>query len=150
MHFNGIQSTGFFSRDYLYDELLFARTAADGWLSQTVFAKDAQVKTLYTGGISERWMVSAGVLFETPLPLPVRPYLDAVVFHDPFNDKVRFSYSGGLALILREDILGIYLPLVESADIRNSLTYLDRDNVWKRISIVIDLKALHPFRFRGY
>jgi hypothetical protein len=148
--FNGVQSNGFFSKDYLYDELLLSRNATKGLASQLTFSKDAQLKTLYNGGISERWMVSAGISFETPLPIPVQPYIDAVLYHDPFENKARLSYSAGLSLVLWKEVVEMYVPLVESADIRNSLTYTDRNTLGKRISILLNLKALHPFDFMGF
>jgi hypothetical protein len=95
-------------------------------------------------------MVSAGIAIETPLPIPVQPYIDATVYHDPFDDKVRFSYSGGLAVVLRKDIVEVYIPLIESSDIRNSLTYIERNSFGERISIMINLKALHPFDLDVY
>ena len=149
-NFNGIQSTGFFARDYLYDELLFSRNATNGLVSQLVFLKDAQLKTLYNGGISDRWMLGAGVSVDLPFPIPVQPYIDAAVYRGPFENAVEFSFSGGLALIIQRQVFEIFVPLIESKDIRNSLTYLDRDNIFKRISILVDLQALHPFRFQGY
>lgn len=150
LHFNGIPSNGVFSRDYLYDEVLPARDVSSGVLSQVVFHKDARLKTLYNGGISDRWMMAAGLACDIPLPLPVRPYLDVALYNDPFGDGAGVSYSGGLAIIVQKKILEIYVPLVESKDIRNSITYFTRDNVFKRISILLDFKALHPFNIKGY
>ncbi|HLF63473.1 MAG TPA: M1 family metallopeptidase [Saprospiraceae bacterium] len=149
-NFNGIQSNGFFSRDYAYDELLFARNDTKGFASQLVFLKDAQLKTLYTGGISDRWMLSAGFATDIPLPIPLQPYMDVAMYNDPFEDGVGVSYSGGLALVLKKNVFEIYVPLLESKDIRHSLTYLDRDSIFERISILLDLKAFHPFNYKGY
>ncbi len=149
-NFNGIQSSGISSRDYLYDELLFARSAADGLASQLVFQKDAQLKTLYNGGISDRWMVAAGIAMELPLLIPVQPYFDVAVYNDPFESGAGVSYSGGLAVVIQKDVFEIYIPIIESKDIRNSLTYLERDTILKRISILVDLKAFHPFKYKGY
>jgi hypothetical protein len=150
LHFNGIQSTGVFSRDFLYDEILSSRNASSGIRSQIVFMKDARLKTLYTGGISDHWMFAAGIAADTPLPLPVQPYLDVALYSDPITRSTNFSYSGGLALIIQKDLLEVYVPLVESSDIRNSLTYLMRDSLLKRISIMLNLKKLHPYSFKGY
>lgn len=150
LNFNGIPSTGISSRDYLYDELMLARNATEGLASQIVFLRDAQLKTLYNGGISDQWMCSAGIAADLPLPLPIQPYFDLAVFHDPFEEDVALSYSGGLALIFKKDVAEVYLPLFESKDIRNSLTYDERDTFLKRISVVLDLNAFHPFRYKGY
>ena len=67
--FNGMASSGFFSRDYMYDEWLMGRNAIDGNISRQVFLKDAGLKTLATIGISEDWMAGAG--FSWALPFKV-------------------------------------------------------------------------------
>jgi hypothetical protein len=95
-------------------------------------------------------MVAAGISADTPLPIPVQPYFDLAVYHDPFEDNTGVSFSGGLAIVIQKDVSEIYIPLVESKDIRNSLTYLDRNTILKRISVMVDLKAFHPFKYKGY
>ncbi|MDX1479790.1 MAG: hypothetical protein R3301_18890, partial [Saprospiraceae bacterium] len=144
-YFNGTSSNGFFSKDYLYDEILLARNARSGIWSQQVFAKDARLKTLYTGGVSDRWMVGAGLAVDLPWPIPVRPYLDFAVSPDLFDGKAQLNYSGGLALVLIPEVLEVYAPIIESREIRESLTYQTRKSLVQRMSFVINFKALHPF-----
>jgi hypothetical protein len=95
-------------------------------------------------------MVAAGFSTATPLPLPIYPYFDIAVYNDPFEEGVAVSYSGGLSLVIKKNVCEIFVPLIESDDIRDSLTYIQRDTFWKRISILLDLKALHPFQYKGY
>ena len=84
------------------------------------------------------------------MPIPVKPYFDIAVYDDPFENGVTTSYSGGLAFVITKDVFEIYLPVIDSKDIRDGLTYLDRDTIFRRISILLDLKELHPFKYKGY
>jgi hypothetical protein len=144
--FNGISSVGFFSKDYLFDEILFARNSRDGFFSQQTFQKDAQVKTLSNFAVSENWMVGLGLSTSTPLPIPIRPYVDVAFYPDSFEDNVVVSLSAGLSIIFFKGVAEIYLPIFESDNIKNSLTYKSsRDTFLKRISFLFNLKPLHPY-----
>ena len=140
--FNGITSNGYFSRDYMYDEWLLGRNAPDGNLSRQIFLKDAGLKTLANFGISEKWMAGAG--FSAALPFNfVHFYLDAAAY-DGIEEKISFSYSGGLSVIIIKDAFEIYIPLIESKDIRESLTYQVRDQWFDRISFLASFKLANP------
>ena len=144
--FNGISSQGFYSKDFMYEELLFGRSDQSGLFSQQVFLKDAQLKTLYNGGISDSWMASVGLASDIPLPVPFQFYIDLVLFPDPVEDDVRLSYSAGVSIVLVKDAMAIYIPLLESSDIRESLVYEER-NFLERISFVFDLNKLSPRKY---
>lgn len=140
--FNGISSSGYFSKDYMYDEWLLGRNAPDGNISRQVFLKDAGLKTLANFGISEKWMAGAG--FSAALPFKVvHFYLDAATY-DGIAEEISFSYSGGLAIILMKDAFEIYIPFIESKDIRNSLTYQVRKQWYDRISFQANFKLKNP------
>jgi len=145
--FNGITSTGYFSKDYVYDELLFGRNEQSGLLSQQVFLRDAQLKTLYNGGIAENWLTSVGVSADVPGPVPFQLYVDAAVYDDPIDEGVTISYSAGVSIVVLKDAFEVYIPLLESNDIRNSLTYEDR-NFLQRISFLLDLNKIAPRRIK--
>jgi uncharacterized protein YjaZ len=144
---NGQASSNIFTKDYMYDEILFGRNASKGILSQQVFLRDAELKTLSNVGVSDSWMVGAGVSSSLPLPLPFHLYADFAFYNDPFESKVQFSYSSGFAIVIQKDFFEIYFPLFESQDIRESITYQSRqhDSYLEKISFMINLKKLHPF-----
>ncbi|MFK7770580.1 MAG: M1 family metallopeptidase [Saprospiraceae bacterium] len=145
--FSGITSR-FGQRDYMFDENLLGRSEGrgnvegsdDGILSQQIFHRDAGLKTLSDFGSSQDWMVSLGASTTVPGPLPVRPYVDAVLFKD--FDSTEFAYSLGIAIVGIPDALEIYVPIYESSLVTEGTSYEVRDNLLKRISFLIDLNNL--------
>ena len=135
-------------RDYMFDENLLGRSEGrgnvegsdDGILSQQIFNRDAGLKTLSDFGSSQDWMVSMGASTTVPGPLPVRPYIDAVIYKD--FDSTEFAYSLGIAIVGIPDALEIYVPIYESTNVTEGTSYEVRDNLWKKISFLIDLNGL--------
>jgi hypothetical protein len=145
-YFNGISSRSFFSKDFLYDEIIFARSEGENFLSQQTFQKDAQVKTLYNIGLSDNWMISAGLATDTPLPIPLQLYFDVAAYKDPLNGGVAVSFSSGIGIVGIKDAFEIFIPIFESSDIRGSTLYEDR-GFFRRITFLIYLNAASPRRF---
>ena len=141
--FNGIGSNGFFSKDYMYDEWLGGRNVNDGLLSRQIFMKDARLKTLSTVGVGEEWMIGGGISAALPFKF-VHVYMDATLFPSAITSEVQLSYSGGFSVILLKDVLEVYVPLMESKDIRESLSYEVRDMWFDRISFQANIKLANP------
>jgi Peptidase family M1 domain len=144
-YFNGISSRGFFSKDFLYDELIFGRSEGENILSQQTFRKDAEIKTLYNIGLSDNWMISAGLATDTPLPIPIQLYFDVAAYKDPINGGVAVSFSSGIGIVGIKDAFEIFIPVFESSDIRGSTIYEDR-GFFRRVTFLIDLNAANPRR----
>ncbi len=145
---SGITGSGRFQRDYMFDEVLFARSASTGgsnFFARQLVQRDADLKTLSNVGSSTDWMVGFGARTTIPGPIPLRPYADFALVPDAFADNVNFIYSAGLALPLIPDILEIYAPIVESDLITDGAVYQSRDSFWSRLSFRINFSALNPF-----
>ncbi len=140
---NGTASNGYFSRDYMYDQWLGGRNAVSGRFSHQVFDKDAALKTLSTIGIGEDWMIGGGVSVAMPLRY-IHAYMDAALYQSGIEEKPVLSYSGGAAIVLLKDVFEIYIPMLESKDIRESLTYEVRDMWYERISFKANIKLGNP------
>ena len=141
--FNGIASDGFFSRDFMYDEWLSGRNAVDGLASHQVFEKDANLKTLATIGIGDQWMIGGGISAALPFRF-IHAYMDAALYPASITEKTALSYSGGAAIVLWKDVFEIYIPILESQDIRESLSYDVRDRWFERISFQANFKLANP------
>lgn len=141
--FNGISSTGYFSKDYMFDEWLGGRNASDGVFAHQVFERDANLKTLANNGVGEEWMVGSGASVALPFRF-IHAYMDAALYPSTITQKVAFSYSGGLALVVWKDVFEIYIPILESQDIRQSTTYEERDAWYERISFQANIKLANP------
>jgi hypothetical protein len=141
--FNGLTSNGYYAKDYMYDEWLGGRNATDGIYSRQIFSKDAGLKTLVTEGIGQKWMLAGGMSVASPVNV-VHFYLDATLFNSAVKEKVTLSYSGGIAIIPMKDVFEIYIPILDSRDIRESLTYDIRDRWFDRISFQANIKFGNP------
>ncbi len=140
---NGTASHGYFSRDYMFDEWLGGRNAVDGLFAHQIFQKDADLKTLSTIGNGDEWMLGGGVSAALPFRF-IHAYMDAALFPSSVTEKVTGSYSGGVALVLWKDVFEVYVPILESKDIRESLTYTVQDIWYKRISFRANVKLVNP------
>jgi hypothetical protein len=127
----------------MYDEWLGGRNAVDGVYSRQVFNKDAGLKTLTTIGLGDEWMVGGGVSVSMPFKV-LHFYMDAAFYPSDITAKTQLSYSGGLAIILMKDVFEIYIPLLESKDIRESLSYEVRDRWFERVSFQANFKLGNP------
>lgn len=88
-------------------------------------------------------MLGAG--FSAALPFRfIHVYMDAALYPSSVTEKTQFSYSGGAALVLWKDVFEVYIPFVESKDIRESLTYEVRDMWFQRISFRANIKLANP------
>lgn len=141
--FNGISSIGFYAKDYMFDEWLGGRNESGDLYGHQIFLKDAELKTLSTIGISQKWMLAGGVSAASPLKY-LHVYMDATFFNSAITEKPAFSYSGGFSVVFIKDIFEVYVPILESKDIRESLTYFVRDRWFDRISFQANIKIANP------
>lgn len=140
---NGISSNGFYSKDYMYDEWLGGRNAEGGIFSHQVFMKDAGLKTLSTIGIGNEWMLGTGLSVALPFRY-IHFYIDGAYYNSAVTGELTFSYSGGAAIVFLKDFLEVYIPFLESKDIRESLTYVVKDQWFERISFQANIKLANP------
>ena len=141
---NGRTGGGQFQRDYMFDQLLFARNAGEGFGYRQLFDQDANLKTLAGfGGVSD-WMVGIGLRTGIPNPLPVEPYFDAAIYPSA-DGSTNFTYSGGVAVMIFRNIFEIYVPLLESDDITSKIFYQSNPGFFQRISFKLDLTKLNPW-----
>jgi hypothetical protein len=86
----------------------------------------------------------AGGGFSVSFPFPyIHFYMDGAAYHG-FEDEVEFSYSGGLSIVLLKEVFEIYVPILESQDILNSITYTQRDRWFERVSFQANIKMGNP------
>lgn len=131
--------------DYAFREWMFARNEQSGINSQQIWIKDAGLKTLSTVGVSNDWMLGFGADVRLPLPVPIHAYADMALYPAFFESGVQFSYSGGFSVILVRDIIEIFVPVLESQDILDSVTYEQRNRFFERISFLFDISKLNAF-----
>jgi len=105
--------------------------------------KDAGFKTLAFSEVSSTWMTAAGISYALPFKM-FHLYMDAAFYRSDLTLKNEISYSGGIALIILKDIFEVYFPIVESKDIRESITYDEKDIWYERISFQANIRLMNP------
>jgi hypothetical protein len=140
---SGVPSIGYKATDYMYDQWLGGRNATSGILAHQIFLKDAGFKTLAVPDLSSTWMMAAGISYALPLKI-FHLYMDAAVYDSDLEEKTVLSYSGGVSLVILNDVLEIHLPLIESQDIRESIIYDQMDQWYKRICFQANIKLMNP------
>lgn len=140
---NGMASSGYFSRDYMFDQWLGGRNAESGIFSHQVYEKDAGLKTLSTIGIGNKWMLGGGASVALPFKW-VHLYMDMALYDSAITENTVLSYSGGFSVVLVKDVFEIFVPFLESKDIRESLSYTVKDVWYERISFKASIKLGEP------
>ncbi len=144
---NGIPGTGNIQRDYLYDEYLLGRSDTRDFSSQQIFDRDGYLKTLANVGSSESWMLGIGLKGSIRKRIPIRPYIDFVIYPDTFSENINLVYSGGLSLSLIKNVFEVNFPLLESQLLRDSPIYqTDRTSYFSKVSFLINLRQADPLR----
>lgn len=134
-------------RDYLLDETLLGRNERSGIFSQQIFMRDARLKTIGSTLGSESWMLGFGIRSGVPLPLPLEPYADLAIWPDPLDDGVQLTFSAGVAVPVVREVFEVYFPVLESRDLMDSAAYLSRKKYTQRISFLLNINRLNPWKF---
>lgn len=109
-----------YQKDFLFDELFFARNTYDGVFSQQVALKDAAFRTPNAFGSSiKNWLISLNIHATLPKNIPIKPYLNIAGFggkiHNVSTDAntryTTIAVEGGIALVLIPDAFEINFPL---------------------------------------
>ncbi len=141
--------------DYRFDDFYFGRFENRGLWSQQISLREGGMKALtgqgFAIGRSNNFIVAFNLSADLPRKflLPVKPYFDIGYFDnamptgkdDKFSDQV--LWSGGLAIELDKGAFGIYLPLLNSANLNDRLA--ERGNYFRRIAFSFDLHRLNPY-----
>lgn len=142
------------AEDYRFDNLFFDRSAINGGASQQLGLRAggfrAPVPASFGVGRSNRRMISINTSIDLPFTpdwFSVKPYLDAASFAAPSfeGDQNKFLWNGGLALEWLDGRVGVYLPLVGSAEILDRLK--EQGGLDQRIGIRLLLNELAPWKW---
>ena len=140
--------------DQLFSQYYFERSGSLDSRSSQVSIMDAGFKTVLespaTLGMSNDFITSANLRIDLPVYLPsqlrLRAYFDAAWSRVPgdVSDQLegKIFYSGGLALEVN-DIIGLYLPLVNSKEIDRAY---GNSNIFERMSFKLDLTKINFWR----
>jgi len=139
-------TTGTFQQDYLYDAVLFGRTEASiterSPFQHQIFEKDAGFKTLTSVGATTSGLYGAGIRSTLPGVLPLDIFADGA-YSALEGGKGQFFYSAGLVLPVVRNIFEIYIPVLESNEIKANHSATGRQGLLERITFRIDFAQLN-------
>ena len=127
--------------DYLYDNIYFARNSSDQnyLLSRQNDDSYGGFKVQDTNLRSNNWMISNNFKIDIP-KLPLGIFADFGMFQSTSQEIKLFGNTIQeylLRIILNDEIIGIYLPLLYSNNIKASLNEL---KILQRINFIFNLQ----------
>jgi hypothetical protein len=135
--------------DYLYDNIYLGRNSSNQQhlLSRQNDNSYGGFKVMNTTLRSNNWMISNNFKIDIP-KLPIGVFADLGIFKSSTGDnKIKWGYNAGIytSIVVNEEIIGIYLPVLYSENIGESLNDF---KVLQRINFIFNLKSINPFTIK--
>jgi len=135
--------------DYLYDNIYLGRNSSNQeyLLSRQNDNSYGGFKVMDTTLRSNNWMVSNNLKINIP-KLPIGVFADFGIFKSSNGgNKIKWGYNAGIytSIVVNEEIIGIYLPIMYSDNI--GLT-LNDFKVLQRINFIFNLRSINPFTIK--
>lgn len=135
--------------DYLYDNIYLGRNSSnqEHLLSRQNDNSYGGFKVMDTTLRSNSWMISNNFKMDIP-KLPIGIFTDLGIFKSSSGDnKIKWGYNAGIytSIVVNEEIIGIYLPILYSDNIGGTLNDF---KVLQRINFIFNLKSINPFTIK--
>jgi len=135
--------------DYLYDNIYLGRNYSnqEHLLSRQNDISYGGFKVMDTTLRSNSWMISNNFKMDIP-KLPIGIFADLGIFKSSSGDnKIKWGYNAGIytSIVVNEEIIGIYLPILYSDNIGVTLNDF---KVLQRINFIFNLKSINPFTIK--
>ena len=135
--------------DYLYDNIYLGRNSSnqEHLLSRQNDNSYGGFKVMDTTLRSNSWMISNNFKMDIP-KLPIGIFADLGIFKSSSVDnKIKLGYNAGIytSIVVNEEIIGIYLPILYSDNIGGTLNDF---KVLQRINFIFNLKSINPFTIK--
>lgn len=135
--------------DQLYDEFYLGRNLQSGFLSRQIHFGEGNFKNALTSaynlGLSNHFAFA--INFEIDTPLKLKPYLDVGYYASKLSEEAEFVnktlYSIGFAIELIDETLAIYIPLINSQEIKDIYS---QQSFLSRISFTMNINKADPWK----
>ncbi|MBD00343.1 MAG: hypothetical protein CL841_03170 [Crocinitomicaceae bacterium] len=135
--------------DYLYDNIYLGRNSSN---QEYLFSRQNDnsyggFKVINTTLRSNNWMISNNFKIDIP-KIPIGIFTDFGIFKsNTLENKIKLEYNAGIftSIVVNEEIIGIYLPILYSENIGESLNNF---KVLQRINFIFNLKSINPFTIK--
>lgn len=124
------------TQDYFYEQLMFGRNEIQGLWGQQRAENHGGFKTVSDFGFSNQFMASVNLYAELPYIPLLGIFADYGVFDN--GNKLITAADLGIGLRIGDGLLSIYAPILETDNIKNSLSGVDYIH---KIRFSINIKA---------
>lgn len=107
--------------DYLFDGNFVARNERSGLGYSQFMEQDGNLKVPVLFGYASNWMAALNIKSPQAFALPLKLFADVAMSDDTGLRTEKLLWDAGINLTLARDIIEVYVPLVYSNDIRETL-----------------------------
>jgi hypothetical protein len=132
-------------QDYLFNDIYIGRQEYSGLWSQQMSNTDGGFKVFSYRGQTTKYLTSLNFKSSLPGKLPLKLYADFGTYENEENDREILNYNAGLIVSFIPDNFEVYIPLMVSKQIQNTLD-LNSTSFGERIRFVLNINALNPAR----
>jgi hypothetical protein len=108
-------------QDYLFESNYAARNERGGFGFTQFTEKDGALKVWTPLGQTSQWMTSMNVKSPKIFKIPVKVFADVVLCDGRSLNNDQFLWDAGLNLVLWDNIVEVYIPLLYNKDIKQTL-----------------------------
>jgi hypothetical protein len=144
---------GRLNEDFTADELYLDRSGTNKVFSHQVFTnKEGGFRSYIpgAGGMSQKWIFSAGASSDLPYHIPIKPFVN-IGLGNLYDSKVYayrdgvFMAEAGVSLVGYKNLFEIHLPLVATNNIKEAQALSGITKWYERITFTLDLNLANPF-----
>jgi hypothetical protein len=125
----GLAATYSGVNDYLYDGTYLGRSAYNDFASQQISIQEGgfKVPTFNNAAHSDNWLAAINMETDLPIKLPIRLFFDAGLIPNANpnftnSSNSTFLYDGGVEIVIINNVVSVYIPIIMSSDFQNYLT----------------------------
>lgn len=143
--------------DYAMEDYLLHRNPEQGLFQNQISNRREFSKFVGVIAQNESWMVTANISVPLPGKIPLRPYIDVLMYDDIKKEswntsEASIAMSIGIEVEIIKDRFEIFFNLAQSNDIteyqENILGGNEINSFTERITFVLDLNGLMPTRLK--
>lgn len=134
------------ANDYLFEGNYFGRSEYSGFAFSQFMDSDGAFKTWTPLGQSGTYLITANIKSPKLWKFPLRAFADIGTAGANSLTNETVLWDAGLNLVLADGLLEVFLPLVYSNDIKETLT-LNNVSFWNTVRFTFNIHQLKPRNF---
>ncbi len=127
--------------DYLFTDIFLARNEFSGLGFSQFAERDGAFKVWTPLGQTTEWLATAHVVTPTVFKLPLKLFADVGTADARSLNRETVLYAAGLNITLVKKIVEVYVPLLYSSDIRETMK-LNNKTFWETLRFTLNLHRI--------